>query len=111
MIRKIKILDQFHCELSNKKNAIKVSDEILHQIGITKCFDIENNLVVDYDNTKDLKKQKVIEQIKELKSLLSSTDYRAIKYAEGCYTEEEYKPYKELRQEYRNKINELEKEL
>ena len=50
-------------------------------------------------------------RINELKQLLKETDYRAIKYAEGCYTEEEYKPYKEQRQAYRDEINELEATL
>ena len=50
-------------------------------------------------------------RINELKQLLKETDYRAIKYAEGCYTDEEYQPYKELRQSYRDEINELEAEL
>ena len=50
-------------------------------------------------------------RIQELKELLKETDYRAIKYAEGLYTEEEYKPYKELRQSYRDEINKLEQEL
>lgn len=54
-----------------------------------------------------LKKHK----IEELKALLKETDYRAIKYAEGCYTEEEYQPYKELRQSYRVEINQLEAEI
>lgn len=50
-------------------------------------------------------------RILDLKRLLSDTDYRAIKYAEGQYTEEEYKPYKELRQSYRDEINRLEEEI
>ena len=43
--------------------------------------------------------------------LLSNSDYRAIKYVEGEYTEEEYAPYKEQRHLYRVEINELEEEL
>ena len=50
-------------------------------------------------------------RISELKQLLAETDYRAIKYAEGYYTEEEYAPYKALRQSYRDEINKLEQEL
>ena len=50
-------------------------------------------------------------RINELKQLLKETDYRAIKYAEGCYTDEEYQVYKEQRQAYRDEINELEAEL
>ena len=60
---------------------------------------------------KELTKMKNENRIAELKQLLRESDYRAIKYAEGCYTEEEYKPYKELRQSYRDEINELEQEL
>ena len=52
-------------------------------------------------------KQKAIKEIAALKQKLADTDYQAIKYAEGCYTEEEYAPIKAQRQAWRNKINEL----
>lgn len=42
---------------------------------------------------------------------LQSTDYKAIKFAEGLISAEEYAPIKEARQELRNRINELEKQL
>ena len=45
---------------------------------------------------------------KELKLYLKETDFRAIKYAEGAYTEEEYAPYKEAREKARARINEIE---
>lgn len=47
-------------------------------------------------------------QIEILKHQLSETDYKAIKYAEGLLTEEEYAPIKAERQQMRDKINELE---
>lgn len=47
-------------------------------------------------------------EINELKRQLAETDYQAIKYAEGQLTEEEYRPIKEQRQIWRDKINELE---
>lgn len=47
-------------------------------------------------------------RIAELKVLLLSTDYKAIKYAEGVLTEEEYLPIKEQRELWRDEINELE---
>jgi len=43
----------------------------------------------------------------ELESLmleLTSSDYQALKYAEGYYTEEEYKPIKEYRESLRERI-------
>ena len=55
-------------------------------------------------------KKSIEEQIFELKQKLESSDYKAIKYAEGWISEEEYAPIKAERQALRDKINELEKE-
>lgn len=107
------ITSKFNCQsypLNDK--AIFVSDEDLEAISNgTKCFDLENNCVVDYDNTIDLKKQANLERISELKALLSATDYKAIKYAEGLITKTDYAETKALRQSYREEINKLEAEL
>lgn len=48
------------------------------------------------------------EQIAELKAQLAATDYKAIKYAEGWITEEEYAPIRAERQAVRDQINSLE---
>lgn len=53
-------------------------------------------------------KELAIKEINKLKGLLNSTDYQAIKYAEGAMTAEEYEPIKRIRQSYRDRINELE---
>ena len=47
-------------------------------------------------------------EITQLKKQLSDTDYKAIKYAEGQISESEYSAIRELRQGYRDRINELE---
>ena len=47
-------------------------------------------------------------EISELKKKLGATDYQAIKYAEGCLTEEEYAEMRAQRQAWRERINELE---
>ena len=108
----VKIIGKFNCQsYPLDDTAIEVTLEDLEQIGVTKCFDVENNCVIDYDNSSDLRKQEATNRIMELKKLLSESDYRAIKYAEGCYTAEEYQPYKELRQSYRDEINQLETEI
>ena len=49
-------------------------------------------------------------QINELKSMLTETDYKAIKYAEGLITEDDYSPIRSQRQGYRDEINRLEAE-
>ena len=59
---------------------------------------------VEYNEEQRIKRA----EIKKLKDFLSSTDYRALKYADGAYTEEEYKPWKEARASARARINELE---
>jgi hypothetical protein len=48
------------------------------------------------------------QRIEMLKSELASTDYKAIKYAEGWLTEDEYAPIKASRQAIRDEINALE---
>lgn len=50
-------------------------------------------------------------QILNLKAQLQATDYKAIKYAEGFISEDEYAPIKAERQCIRDKINELEKNI
>lgn len=50
-------------------------------------------------------------QIEALKQQLADTDYKAIKYAEGLITEEDYQPIREQRQAWREEINKLEKEV
>ena len=51
----------------------------------------------------------VEEQIEQLKEQLSATDYKAIKFAEGWLTEEEYAPIKAEREAIREQIRALEK--
>lgn len=53
-------------------------------------------------------KREKIARIAELKRLLTASDYKAIKYAEGALTPEEYAETKAERQAWRNEINELE---
>lgn len=57
------------------------------------------------------RKYTIKNRIASLKVKLSETDYQAIKYAEGLITEEEYQPTKQLRQQMRDEINQLQAEL
>lgn len=49
-------------------------------------------------------------KIANLKKLLADTDYKAIKFAEGSISEEEFAPTRTARQGWRDEINELEKD-
>lgn len=55
--------------------------------------------------------QKELNELKiaELKEKLLATDYKAIKYAEGFISEEDYAPIKAERQSWRDEIDKLEK--
>lgn len=55
-----------------------------------------------------MKKQEIDGEINALKNLLFQTDYQALKFSEGELSEEEYAPVKKKRQQYRDRINELE---
>ena len=101
-----------------KDDIIQVEDSVFKDLEKHKLMWSNGELVnnpnyEDYqaEIKKERDNQKIKQRIEELKQLLNETDYRAVKYAEGLYTEEEYKPYKELRQSYRDEINELEKQL
>lgn len=52
-----------------------------------------------------LLRKEYVEAVDILKKKLTDTDFQAIKYAEGLYTEDQYKPIREQRQEWRNEIN------
>lgn len=52
-------------------------------------------------------KKEIYEEIQLLKMRLETSDFKAIKYAEGLISEEEYAPIKSERQVWRDRINEL----
>lgn len=100
------------------------SAEMAYKMG----WDIEHNYILIADTEKSdvngwtypkdicphkSERDKQIElwnrEIFELKEELSQTDYKAIKYAEGVLTDEEYQPTGIQRQAWRKRINELER--
>lgn len=60
---------------------------------------------------KELKQIANNKRIIELKELLNNSDYKAIKYAEGELSNEEYAPIREERKLWRAEINQLQQEL
>ena len=68
----------------------------------------DNQYQVIHISEQDLLKDQYRLEITQLKKSLSDTDYKAIKYAEGQISESEYASIRELRQSYRDRINELE---
>ena len=65
---------------------------------------IEEEVFVEYTQ-----KELDLMRIDECKKLLCESDYKAIKFAEGLLTTEEYAPIKAQRQALRDEINTLER--
>ena len=67
--------------------------------GVTRDMTIEEQA--------EMMQQSAQEQIAALKQQLTDTDYKAIKYAEGWITAEDYAATKAQRQVWRDEINAL----
>lgn len=59
-------------------------------------------------SAEEMAEQQRLARIDELKTLLAESDYKAIKYAEGWITAEDYADTKAERQAWREEINRLE---
>lgn len=73
--------------------------------GLTEEIEREQTLEEIESQLNNANQQK----ISELKQNLTATDYKAIKFAEGILTAEEFAETKAQRQAWRNEINQLEK--
>lgn len=63
------------------------------------------------EQEKNIRRMEIADEIQVCKDALTDSDYKALKYVDGLYTEEEYAVIKAERQGYRDRINELEEEL
>lgn len=108
-MKKIKILSKFGYQtFPIVDNMIEVSDEDLLCIRKrTKCFDINHNCIIPYDNSKDLEKQKLeqekLERTTEIKARLNELDQDIIQHEAG----EIVPNYPERLAEFRTLHNEL----
>lgn len=113
---------------SDYKEAEKVGNKFVYHFypetdtesGMTTCVEFcskeQQNieqLKAEYDAEKaelDRKAEKraLKKKVADLKRKLASTDYIAIKFAEGWITAEDYAPTKAQRQAWRDRINEIE---
>ena len=67
------------------------------------------NLQLTAEQEKEISIIEINTKINILKEQLAETDYKALKFIDGEFTEKEYAPIREERKNYRIKINELEK--
>ena len=77
-----------------------------------EAYDITENIDVYILYTdEELHIHNLQRELVEYKQLLNTTDYQAIKYAEGYYTDEEYAQIKQTREGYREKVRSITSEL
>ena len=107
------VKEQFHYEIIKEyKNGGKDVKKVVDVAGVeyqpAKTYNEEIYVYIPYTET-ELAKQQAEQEIMELKQKLAETDYKAIKFAEGQISAEEYESTRTQRQEWRDRINELEK--
>lgn len=93
------------CAVGNFDNQVETEET---EIDLNKYWNGNN---WETGENPKLKQSQLEEEIKDLKQKLYDTDYQAIKFAEGLLTADEYAETKAQRQEWRDRINELEKKL
>ena len=100
-----------YCIVGNLDNSIETIKSFPSNFESKKfIYDKLNDEILENPNYIE-NRAEIEAQIKDYKELLSASDYKALKYMEGYLTEDEYAETKAQRQEWRNKINELEEML
>ena len=109
------IQEQWHYKtVKEYPNGGKDVEKVIDVIGqpyIAEHDEVEDILVYKPYSEQEIKVIKNNNRIIELKQKLQETDYKAIKYAEGELSGEEYAETKAQRRAWREEINKLEEEL
>ena len=95
-------------EITEQERKQPLPDKYSYYAVVDGKFTIKRRTPTDEEVNRD-KAQAINKEISELKKKLSDTDYKAIKYSEGWLTDEEYAEAKAQREQWRKRINELEK--
>ena len=95
-------------EITEQERKQPLPDRYSYYAVVDGKFTIKRRTPTDEEVNRD-KAQAINKEISELKKKLSDTDYKAIKYSEGWLTDEEYAEAKAQREQWRKRINELEK--
>lgn len=97
-----------YIEITEQERKQPLPDKYSYYAVVDGKFTIKRRTPTVEEVSRD-KTQAINKEINELKKKLFDTDYKAIKYSEGWLTYEEYAEVKAQREEWRKRINELEK--
>lgn len=89
---------------------IEIEEPDTIRVGIDKII----NGVLEKDDNKYSQVERIAEldtKIQKFKLLLAQSDYKLYKFMDGAMSEEEYAPIRAQRKNYRDAINQLEKEI
>ena len=77
------------------------------------CYHFVNGeyILDESKEQEEIAKEQEEQEIARLKQELADTDYEAIKYSEGWFTDEEYSPIKAKREELREQIRKIESDV
>ena len=81
-----------------------------HRVNCYHLVDGEYSLD-EVKEQEEIAKEQEEQKIARLKQELADTDYEAIKYSEGWFTDEEYAPIKAKREALREQIRKLESDI
>lgn len=94
-------------EYPNGGKEVEIIIDVPYKPYVAARDEEENILVYKKYTQKEIDTRR----IDELKGFLLSTDHKAIKYAEGVLSIEDYEPIKKQRQKWRDEINQLEEKI
>ena len=77
------------------------------------CYHFVNGeyILDESKEQEEIAKEQEEQEIARLKQELADTDYEAIKYSEGWFTDDEYAPIKAMRESLREQIRKLESDI
>ena len=101
---KIKILSKFdYSTFPITERMILVDESVLKEIGITKCFDVDKNIVIDYDNSQDLLEKQNEQRRIEIQTRLNELSQDFVQVLAGA----EFDDIEERKAEFQRLHNEL----
>lgn len=80
-------------------------------LAVEKGQLVVKDSVLTESQEREVRRMEIADEMQSAKEALYNSDYKALKYIDGLYTEEEYAEIKAERQALRDKINALEVEL
>lgn len=90
---KVKILSKFgYQSFPITEDMIEIDDNLLKQIGKTKCFDLDTKTIIDYDNSAEIKER----QISRLRKQREQECFPIINRGQLWYSTLTAEQYKEL---------------